>query len=208
MAELGARLGDVPRQLQALELLNAIAELGDPVGEGLADRTTQLQGQLRPCSVTEVMAVEVEAQPVCAVCGLPLTARAPMAAVESLLSDLEQALQEQRRRLSAEAVRRVLERASGDELSRLMEAAQAAEIARLVDVLDERVAESIRRLLVEDGLVTAPAEVFARLAELHPTIGEEEIPATVRDFEELLLQALDEAQSAHPGKKMVRLSLR
>jgi len=102
----------------------------------------------------------------------------------------------------------VLERAGGDELSRLMEAARAAEIARLVDVLDERVAESIRKLLVEDGLVTAPAEVFARLAELHPTVGEGEIPATVRDFEGLLHEALDEAKKEYPDKKTVRVSLR
>jgi hypothetical protein len=61
---------------------------------------------------------------------------------------------------------------------------------------------------VEDGLVTAPADVFARLAELHPTVGEDEIPATVRDFEKLLRQALEEARKAHPDKKTIRLSLR
>ncbi len=211
--ELRARLEDVDQRLHALELLNTITELGDPVGEDLAEGYTRLQEQLRPCPVTEVAAVDVEAHPVCTACGLPLTGRAPAAEVETFLSNLERALQEQRRRLSAEAVRRVLERAGapetgGDELARLMEAARAAEIARLVDVLDERVAESIRRLLVEDGLVTAPAEVFARLAELHPTVGEDEIPPTVGDFEQLLRQALDEAQKAHPDKKTVRLSLR
>jgi len=208
MQELRARLENVDRRLHALALLNTITDLGNPVGEDLAERHARLQEQLRPCPVTEVAAVGVEAQPVCAACGLPLTGRAPAAEIETFLSDLERALQEQRRRLSAEAVRRVLERASGDELSRLMEAAHAAEIARLVDVLDERVAESIRRLLVEDGLVTAPAEVFARLAELHPTVGEGEIPVTVHDFEELLCQALKEAREAYPDKKTVRVSLK
>jgi len=208
MANLQARLEDIHRRLHALALLNSIMELGEPLGEDLAERHAQLQERLRPCPVTEVAAVDVEAQPVCAACGLPLTGRAPTAEVEAFLGDLERALQEQRRRLSAEAVRRVLERAGGDELSRLMEAARAAEIARLVDVLDERVAESIRKLLVEDGLVTAPAEVFARLAELHPTVGEGEIPATVRDFEGLLHEALDEAKKEYPDKKTVRVSLR
>jgi len=208
MQELRARLENVDRRLHALALLNTITDLGNPVGEDLAERHARLQEQLRPCPVTEVAAVGVEAQPVCAACGLPLTGRAPAAEIETFLSDLERALQEQRRRLSAEAVRRVLERASGDELSRLMEAAHAAEIARLVDVLDERVAESIRKLLVEDGLVTAPAEVFARLAELHPTVGEDEIPVTVHDFEELLCQALKEAREAYPDKKTVRVSLK
>jgi len=208
MAGLRARMEDVDRRLHALELLNAIAELGAPVGEDLSGTYTRLQGQLRPCPVTEVAAVDVEAHPVCAACGLSLTADAPAGEVETFLGDLDRALQEQRRRLGAEAVRRVLERAGGDELSRLMEAAHAAEIARLVDVLDERVAESIRRLLVEDGLVTAPAQVFARLAELHPTVGEDEIPATVRDFDELLHQAIEKAQEEHPDKKTVRLSLR
>lgn len=206
--ELQTRLADVDRRLRALALLNSIRELGSPIGEDLAERYRQLQEKLRPCPITDVSAVTVEAQPVCAKCGLPLTARAPVAEVEAFLGDLERALEEQRRRLSAEAVRRVLERAGGDELSRLMEAAQAAEIARLVDVLDERVADSIRRLLMEDGLVTAPAEVFARLAELHPTVGEDEIPATVRDFEMLLRQALETVKKAHPDKKTIRLSLR
>jgi len=208
MADLRARLVDVDRRLHALALLNAITELGDPVGEDLVGRFTRLQEQLRLCPVTEVAGVDVEPRPTCAACGLPLTVHAPTAEVETFLNDLERALQEQRRRLSAEAVRRVLERSGGDELSRLMEAARAAEIARLVDVLDERVAESIRRLLVEDGLVTAPAEIFARLAELHPTVGEDEIPAAVRDFDELLHQALEEAREEYPDKKTVRLSLR
>lgn len=208
MRELQARLVDADRQLRALALLNGIRELGSPIGEDLAERYARLQEQLRPCPITDVGAVDVEVQPVCAACGLKLTTRAPTAEVEAFLDDLERALQEQRRRLSAEAVRRVLERAGGDELSRLIEAAQAAEIARLVDLLDEQVAESIRRLLVEDGLVTAPADVFARLAELHPTVGEDEIPATVRDFEKLLRQALEEARKAHPDKKTIRLSLR
>ena len=206
--ELRARLEDAARRLHALALLNTITELGDPLGEGLAERYIRLQEQLRPCPVTEVAAVDVGAHPVCPACGLPLTVHAPAAEVKTFLGDLERALQEQRRRLSAEAVRRVLERAGGDELSRLMEAAHAAEIARLVDVLDERVAESIRRLLVEDGLVTEPAEVFAQLAERHPTVEEDEIPTTVRDFEELLRQALEEARKAHPDKKTVRVSLR
>lgn len=205
---LQARLADVDRRLRALTLLNSIRELGSPIGEDLSERYRHLQERLRLCPIMDVSAVTVDAQPVCAACGLPLTARAPTAEVEAFLGDLERALEEQRRRLSAEAVRRVLERAGGDELSRLMEAAQAAEIARLVDVLDEQVAASIRRLLVEDGLVTAPAEVFARLAELHPTVGEDEIPATVRDFERLLRQALEEVKKAHPDKKTIRLSLR
>jgi hypothetical protein len=117
---LRARLQDVNQRLRALELLNTITELGNPVGEDLAERHYRLQEQLRPCSVTEVAAVYVEAHPMCSACGLPLTGRAPTAEVEAFLGDLERALQEQRRRLSAEAVRRVLERAGGDELSRLI----------------------------------------------------------------------------------------
>ena len=208
LERLRARLEDAGRPLHALALLNAIPELGAPVGGDLAARYQALQPRMRPCPVTEVAEVDVTARPTCAACGLRLTDPDPTGEVEMFLGDLERALQEQKRRLSAEAVRRVLERAGGDELSRLVEAAHAAEIARLVDVLDERVAESIRRLLVADGLVTAPTEVLARLAELHPTVGEDEIPAAVRDFEQLLRDALKEAKKAHPGKKTVRVGLR
>lgn len=208
LERLRARLEDARRSLRALDLLNAISELGAPVGGDLAGRYEALQPRLQPCPVTQVAEVDVTARPFCVACGLALTVGDPTAEVEAFLSDLERALQEQRRRLSAEAVRRVLERAGGDELSRLMEAAHAAEIARLVDVLDERVAESIRRLLVEDGLVIAPTEVLARLTELHPTVGEDEIPAAARDFEKLLHEALKEAKKAHPDKKTVRVGLR
>ncbi len=208
LERLRARLEDASRSLHALTLLDAIPELGIPVGGDLAARYDTLRGRMRPCPVTKVAEVDVTARPTCAACGLRLTDPDPTGAVEMFLNDLERALQEQRRRLSAEAVRRVLERAGGDELSRLVEAAHAAEIARLVDVLDENVAGSIRRLLVEDGLVTAPTEVLARLAELHPTVGEEEVPTTVRDLEKLLREALQEAKKAHPGKRTVRLGLR
>ena len=201
---LRARLEDAPRRLEALRLLNDIPELGTSVGTDLPARYEGLLARVKTCPVTQVTEVDIAARPTCATCGLSLTARAPAAEIETFVNDLERVLQEQRRRLSAEAVRRVLERAGGDELSRLMEAARAAEIARLIDVLDERVAESIRRLLIEDGLVTAPTDVFARLAELHPT----EIPAAVHGFEQLLRQALEEARKAHPDKKTVRVSLR
>jgi len=168
---------------------------------------------LTPCSVTQVREVDVTGRPACAACGLPLATPAPTAEVEAFLGDVERALGEQKRRLSAEAVHRVLARAGaggapGDELARLMEAAQAAEIVRLVDVLDERVAGFIRRLLVADGIVIEPAAILVRLVELHPAVGDDEIPTAVRDFEQLLRQALEEAQQAHPDKKTVRVSLR
>ena len=213
LERLRARMEEVPRCLQALALLNGIAELGTPVGADLPTRYEDLRTRLTPCSITQVREVDVTGRPACAACGLPLATPAPTAEVEAFLGDLERALGEQKRRLSAEAVHRVLARAGaggapGDELARLMEAAQAAEIVRLVDVLDERVAGFIRRLLVADGIVIEPAAILVRLVELHPAVGDDEIPTAVHDFEQLLRQALEEAQKAHPDKKTVRVSLR
>jgi len=54
--DLRAWLGDVDCRLHALVLLNTITELGEPVGEDLAERHTRLQERLRPCPVTEVAA--------------------------------------------------------------------------------------------------------------------------------------------------------
>lgn len=208
LAALATRLAEAPRQLRALALLNSIEELGAPRGADLEAKYAPLAARARPCPVEDYRLVDLTSTPVCQQCHRRLTDAPPQAEVEGFLHALEAALGEQRRRLSSEAIRRVLARSGQDAVSQFLEVVQTANVAALVDVLDEELVRLIRRLLAEDGVAVAETDVLRRLARDYPTLEEGDVPNVVKRFEEILRQAFAEARKAHPGKKSVRLSLR
>lgn len=203
---LGEKLADAPRRLEALALLNGIAELGSPVGDGLPNRLQTLQDRVRPCPVP-LQNLTLEDKPVCT-CGLTLADELPTTDVDGFLSDLNLALQTQQRRLASEAIRRVLANSGESRVTAFVQAVQTANMAALVDVMDDELATFIRVLLAEQEVGTSDADALRRFAEAYPTLEEADLPKAVRDFERLLKESFDTARRANPGKKNVRLTLR
>ncbi len=207
LEKLQQKLADAPRRLRALELLNTIAELGQPLGSDLQQRYDVLARQITPCA--EPFAnLRLEAEPVCPKCGLTLVSTAPIQDVERFLRDLESALRDQQRRLASEAVRRVLGRSSEDTMQTFVQAVQTANVAALVDVMNKDVAAFIRRLLAEEDVVAVRSDVMRRFSEAYPTLEASSVPDAVAYFEQLLQDAFVAARADNPGKRTVRLTLR
>jgi hypothetical protein len=158
--------------------------------------------------VTDYRAVDVATAPVCAQCKRPLTYTAPRADVDAFLRSLDEALAERCRRLSSEAIRRVLARSNQDAVTRFVQVVQTANVAALIDVLDKNLVQLIRELLAEDGVVPVDTDVLRRLAQRYPTLEEADLPGAVKYPEQLLRQAFEQARKENPDKKAVRLTMR
>ena len=210
LARLREELADAPRRLTALGLLNRIEGLGAPLGDGLEERYEALQRKLEPCPVTKVTDVSVERTPTCDRCPqtLRLTDEPPEAEVEAFVRELTGALDNKRRQLASEAISRVLARGGGDAMDTFLEAVRAADLAALVDVMSPDLADFIERLLADEAILTADADVLARLAHRFPSLEESQIDEALAELRRLLQEAFAQARKDHPDKKTVRLNLR
>ncbi len=201
-------LADVPVQLHALALLNGVAELGPATGKNLETRYAEILQGLESCSITNYLEVNVETTPVCAYCKREITCTAPEQAMEEFKSDLNQALLDQQRRLASETIRRVLERGKGDTLGQFLQVIHAANLTSLVSVLDEKIIDMIRKLLLQEQIVTVESGAVNSLLERYSSLEENDIPEVVDEFRKLLQKAFKEAQKSHPGKKNIRINLK
>jgi hypothetical protein len=150
MASFRLVLEDSKPEVDALRRLNSIAELGLPVGQELIDEYQGLLANVSPCPVAD-KEVSVEEQPACPHCRLVLTAEPPKREVERFLHQLEQALQEQQRRLSSEAVRHILAKSGEKRIDQFIKMVQTSNLAPLVNVLDDELAKSMLPLLSLPG---------------------------------------------------------
>ena len=207
---LRGELADVSRRLTALGLLNRIEGLGAPLGDDLAERDEALQRKLTPCPVVRVADVSVERTPTCDHCPQPLrlTDEPPEAEVGAFLRELTGALDNKRRQLACEAISRVLARGGGDAMDTFLEAVRAADLSALVDVMSPDLADFIERLLADEAILTADADVLARLVHRFPSLEESQLEEAVAEFRRLLQEAFAQAHKDHPDKKTVRLNLR
>lgn len=210
LERLRGDLADAPRRLKALGLLNRIEGLGQPLGDGLETRFENLAARLAACPVTRVGDVTVERSPTCGQCPrtLRLVDEPPRAEAESLLRELNGALDQKRRQLSAEAIGRVLARGGGDDMRTFLEAVRASDLAALVDVMSPELAGFIERLLAQEAILTADALVLDQLAQRFPSLEEGQIDEAAAELRRLLHEAFAQARKDHPDKRTVRLNLR
>ena len=92
-------------------------------------------------------------------------------------------------------------------MATFLEAVRAANLAALVDAMSPDLADFIERLLADEALLTADADVLSRLAHRFPSLEESEVDAVVTELRRLLQEAFVQAREAHPDKKTVRLTL-
>ncbi len=148
LSELRAAMDSAYPRLQALSRLNSLEALGNPVGQGLGQRYEPLLPQLTSCPAREVSVPE---QPRCPNCRLALDAEPPQAEVQSLLAELDSSLRQQQRRLSTEAIRRILSRSTEPRLDRFLKVVRASDLSALTEVLDDELVVFLRDLLAEAG---------------------------------------------------------
>jgi hypothetical protein len=193
-------------EIEALARLNSIAELGPSLGEELMERYPQVLASVTPCPAADEK-VSVEEEPTCAYCKLALVVEPPTKEVEQFLRQLRQALNEQQRRLSSEAVRHILAQSGEKRIDRFIKVVQASDLDSLVNVLDDELVSFLRRLLGEAHVGIEWGLVLSELAAKFPYLEEGDIDAAANYFAEVLRQAFARAKQERPDKQ-IRLTLK
>jgi len=134
--------------VDALKRLNSIPELGEPPGQELEGEYQQLLEQIKPCPDWEGR-ISLDLEPTCAGCRLALSISPPTKEVEDFRQKLEQALREQQRRLSSEAIRQILAQSREKRIDRFIKVVQTSDLSPLVNVLDDELVSFLRQLLAE-----------------------------------------------------------
>ena len=151
--------------------------------------------------------VKVETTPACEVCHLKLTDRAPVVNVETFLKNERKSLEEQLRRLSAAAIRRILTESGGNRIEKFIRVLEASDLSALANVLDDDLTKFIRTLIRDANIQTEASNVLGTLADKYPAVEEEKLGDVVEEFRQLLLKAFAEAKKKNRDKK-IRISLK
>ena len=139
-------------QIEALNRLNSIRGLGTPLAEDVPKQYGEMLARLEPCPYREVPETALEARATCPDCDLALSSIPPSSEGQEYLRQLRDALEEQCRRLSLVAAKKILAGKAEGKLEQLIKVAQVSDLTSLVNVLDDELAEFLRHLLRE----TAP----------------------------------------------------
>ncbi len=138
LVSLTNRLDTVRPQIQALEQFTRIPDLGEPVGSDIPSRSLELEGSLRPCPLAQEE-ISLEEAPHCRRCGLGLREEAPFRRIEEIMGDLQRAMREYNRRLSSQAVRRILQSQEKESLEKFINLVQISDLSALANVMDPEV---------------------------------------------------------------------
>ena len=198
LASLHSSLLAVKVKLEALHRLNSITELGPPLAEELWHKYEPLLAEAKPCPATKV---PVEEQPLCSYCGLTLNATPPTE-VEQFLDRLHQALREQHRRLSAEAIRQILSQVNESRVDQFIKVIQTSDLSSLANVLDDELVAFLRQLLAEVETTSQWCPILKTLSQKFPAIEEEQIDELLSEFARELRSAFDLAKRQNPGKRI------
>ena len=208
LAALKRRLDDEERKADALTRLNTLRELGPPLGCGALRSYGVLRREVQPCPDASGRGKpDLESTPVCPSCGMTLVSEPPDERVESVIQRVDEALAAQHRRLSAQAIRRILARGRGRRLEKFLQVVQASDMAALADVLDDTLVDFLRKLLQEARAETPLGGVLEQLARRFPVVEEARVPDVVSAFNNLLRDALRETKKGRPGAR-ARIVLR
>lgn len=139
---------DTGRYLEALERLDTIAALGAPAAEELKPRLHELRAQVVRCAA--VAPLGAEPSPRCAGCGFVIGTPSPRSALARLSAQVNRALKAKLTTLSHSAIARLIRlHDQSHRLEGLLRIIQAAQSDALVEVLDDRLAHYLGRLLDE-----------------------------------------------------------
>ncbi|MFQ5934105.1 MAG: DUF6079 family protein [Dehalococcoidia bacterium] len=139
-------------QVEALDKLNSLQDLGTPLGADLPGRYEEMLGRLELCTSEEGLETALQTEPTCPQCRILLSSTPPSREAQQYLNQLREALEEQCRRLSRLAARRILSEQARGRLGKLIRIAQVSDLTSLVNVLDDDVVGLLRDLLREPAL--------------------------------------------------------
>lgn len=151
---LHTRLVDARREVEALTRLNGLVELGAPMGEETVGAYEELIGVTTACEPQRDLTEALKSATVCPGCKLQLGTASRADATDAVLMRLAQSIERQLSRLSAVAVRAILERSDDPRVERFLKVVQAAQITTLTEILDDDLIGYLRRFLLEARIST------------------------------------------------------
>jgi hypothetical protein len=126
--------------------LNALPELGNPVGEGLTPALGQLNDVPPSCSVAAAD-LDLGSNPWCPSCRLNLEQGLPTTRLARLAPRIDAALAEKNQRLSSLLVARILRGQVDQRLEDFVKIVQFSDLSALSSTLNEELLSFVRRLL-------------------------------------------------------------
>jgi hypothetical protein len=173
-------------QIEAIEKLNYLERLGEPVAQPALLRFHAL-AELSVCTTDPIqLAAEIAETPVCPYCGYRLGEVAPIEELNTALIVIERGLATQQGRLARRVVSRLLarpERAQEDRLDRFIQVVQASDLSGLAQVLDEGLLEFLGDLL---DTPEPRVNLIDRLAQAHPEVTSDSLEEVVAAFRALI----------------------
>ena len=146
VSHLWAPLHSSRLKLRALDLLNSIPELGEPVGTELEQRYDILQQGIRLCDVNP-WDIRLQRSSRCPNCQVALGERPAAQELELFLNDLDRSLGEQNRCLSYILVERILHDKIDQRLENFLKIVQASDLSALSNTLNSELVLFIRELV-------------------------------------------------------------
>ena len=145
-ASLLSRLREAQLEVQGLEQLNTIDELGEPVGVESLERFHRLSASITVCPLPPSR-LSLDRTPRCRRCGLVLGHQVASQEIGLVVQEVERGLKEQNRRLSLQVVQRILHGPRDERIDRFIQVVQASDVSGLVNVLDEHLVAFLRQVL-------------------------------------------------------------
>lgn len=182
---------DLSRQrAEALARLNGIPELGPPLGQDALEAYERLLAGTFVCPDEARLTEALVEDPLCPTCNITLASQPTEGRVSQVLRRLERALGQQLRRLSSEAVRRILAESQEGRVEQFLQAVVASDTASLVNVLDDEMADFLRRLLAPRPAAVPLRPVLERLQQAFPQVEQADVEAVVEELRRLLREAV------------------
>jgi len=145
-AFLLSQLREAQSDAQALERLNGIGELGEPVGVETLEGFHRLFSSLTVCPAPSSR-LPLNRTPRCRRCGLALGQQVPSQEVVAVIEEVRRSLKEQNQRLSLRVVRRILRGPVDERVQQFIQVVQASDVSGLANVLDDHLVAFLREVL-------------------------------------------------------------
>ncbi len=183
-AVLQQRLLDLKPQAEALRKLNALRELGLPVGLTAIEEYEQMLAETLPCPRRESPLPDAM-DSACPECGLSFALGAPEERVTEIIHRIESSLSRQLTRLTSATVRQVLARSGNPRVEQFLKVVQAAQLSSLPNILDEALLRYLRRFLLESRINEILDPLLNDIQEGDP-VSPEQAEKTLRAVSRLL----------------------
>ena len=148
LRSLVGRLQEARIEAEALERLNTVGELGEPVEAAGPERLRLLLKALSPCQVPS-KEIPLSEHPICQRCGLRLGQPSTSPEVEAVVRSVQFGLRQQNARLGIQVVHRILGGDQDERIDQFIKVVQASDLSGLANVLDDRLVAFVRSLLAQ-----------------------------------------------------------